>query len=521
MRRSKDLPHQVWCNSSGIALDSRILVRKSAGYYKKEKTRFFNVPAEEETEVHLGQLKRFSLRELQGVTDNFSNKNILGRGGFGKVFEVFNCLRERTESQSPVDWPIRRRNHTWAANLILEEEFEAVIRDFGLAKLMDNKDTHVTTAVHGTIGHISLEAFDLARLANDDDVILLNWVKGLLMKKKLQSLVDANMQDNYVVEQMEELIQVALLCTQDSPTERPKMSEVHDTIIVRTARLSLGTMSAEDLLFPGGESPSGASAVGSLDARERNLVHQKGDGDWRYASVKFEKVELDTPTFLTGEKFSSDNAIDFVNFYPRHARLQNMMYYFKMKVEVHLQVYTQKMVWSDKFKIVKEQYVDKAVCREIPIGTFLVMVNPDLCWMEKAKMHEFCLSGIYEKFDPSRTRVLCKITHQSCKNLVSPVIVDLETKSTSTLIEPSVVDNDNVLVQVTNDQVDSDPIVFGENFCFDDQGVEFFGNDDYSLDEVWLTELLNSVPEDEDTTIVGKRKLKQESFCGTKKLCLG
>jgi len=86
----------------------------------------------------------------------------------------------------------------------LDEDFEAVVGDFGLAKLMDYKDTHVTTAVRGTIGHIAPEylstgkssektdvfgygimllelitgqrAFDLARLANDDDVMLLDWV---------------------------------------------------------------------------------------------------------------------------------------------------------------------------------------------------------------------------------------------------------------------------------------------------------------------------------------------------------
>ena len=43
--------------------------------------------AEEDPTVHLGQLKRFSLRELLVATDHFSNKNILGRGGFGNVYK--------------------------------------------------------------------------------------------------------------------------------------------------------------------------------------------------------------------------------------------------------------------------------------------------------------------------------------------------------------------------------------------------------------------------------------------------
>ncbi|XP_009138188.2 BRASSINOSTEROID INSENSITIVE 1-associated receptor kinase 1 isoform X1 [Brassica rapa] len=308
---------------------------------KKPQEHFFDVPAEEDPEVHLGQLKRFSLRELQVASDNFSNKNILGRGGFGKVYKgrladgtlvavkrlkeertqggelqfqtevemismavhrnllrlrgfcmtpterllvypymangsVASCLRERPESQPPLDWPKRQRialgsarglaylhdhcdpkiihRDVKAANILLDEDFEAVVGDFGLAKLMDYKDTHVTTAVRGTIGHIAPEylstgkssektdvfgygvmllelitgqrAFDLARLANDDDVMLLDWVKGLLKEKKLEALVDVDLQGNYIDEEVEKLIQVALLCTQSSPMERPKMSEV-------------------------------------------------------------------------------------------------------------------------------------------------------------------------------------------------------------------------------------------------------------------------------------------------------
>lgn len=308
---------------------------------RKQQEYFFDVPAEEDPEVHLGQLKRFSLRELQVATDNFSNKNILGRGGFGKVYKgrladgslvavkrlkeertpggelqfqtevemismavhrnllrlrgfcmtpterllvypfmangsVASCLRERPPSQPPLDWSIRPRialgaarglaylhdhcdpkiihRDVKAANILLDEEFEAVVGDFGLAKLMDYKDTHVTTAVRGTIGHIAPEylstgkssektdvfgygimllelitgqrAFDLARLANDDDVMLLDWVKGLLREKKLDILVDPDMQNNYVDAEVESLIQVALLCTRGTARERPKMSEV-------------------------------------------------------------------------------------------------------------------------------------------------------------------------------------------------------------------------------------------------------------------------------------------------------
>nr|GEX41136.1 brassinosteroid insensitive 1-associated receptor kinase 1-like [Tanacetum cinerariifolium] len=56
--------------------------------------------------------------------------------------------------------------------------------------------------------------------------MLLDWVKGLLREKKLETLVDADLKGNYIDDEVEQLIQVALLCTQGTPLERPKMSEV-------------------------------------------------------------------------------------------------------------------------------------------------------------------------------------------------------------------------------------------------------------------------------------------------------
>lgn len=51
-------------------------------------------------------------------------------------------------------------------------------------------------------------------------------MKGLLKDKRLETLVDPDLAGKYPDDEVEQLIQVALLCTQGTPTERPKMSEV-------------------------------------------------------------------------------------------------------------------------------------------------------------------------------------------------------------------------------------------------------------------------------------------------------
>lgn len=92
-----------------------------------------------------------------------------------------------------------------AANILLDDDFEAVLGDFGLAKLVDTKVTHITTQVRGTMGHIAPEylstgkssektdvfgygitllelvtgqrAIDFSRLEEEEDVLLLDHVR--------------------------------------------------------------------------------------------------------------------------------------------------------------------------------------------------------------------------------------------------------------------------------------------------------------------------------------------------------
>ncbi|KAJ0039941.1 hypothetical protein Pint_26896 [Pistacia integerrima] len=332
--------------AGGVAAGAALLFAALAvgfAYWRQRKPRgyFFDVAEDKDPEVQLGQLKRFSLLELQVATNNFSEENILGIGGFSKVYKgrladgtvvavkrlkknrtrdgelefqaevkinsmvvhrhllplrgfcmdpterllVYPCmangsvalrLRERPPLVPPLDWPTRKRialgsakglsylhdhchpkiihRDVKASNILLDEEFEAVVGDFGLAIPMDYEDTHVTTTAHGTIGYIAPEYFttgkssektdvfaygsmllelitgrrplDLARLAEADDVMLLDWVRGFLKEKKLDMLVDPDLLDNYIDIKVEPLVQLALLCTQGSPLERPKMSQV-------------------------------------------------------------------------------------------------------------------------------------------------------------------------------------------------------------------------------------------------------------------------------------------------------
>ncbi|XP_059656166.1 protein NSP-INTERACTING KINASE 3-like [Cornus florida] len=140
-----------------------------------------------------------------------------------------------------------------AANILLDEDFEAVVGDFGLAKLLDHRDSHVSTAVRGTVGHIAPEylstgqssektdvfgfgilllelitgqkALDFGRVAKQK-VVMLDWVKKLHQEGKLNLMVDKDLKNNFDRVELEEMVQVALFSTQFNPSHRPKMSEV-------------------------------------------------------------------------------------------------------------------------------------------------------------------------------------------------------------------------------------------------------------------------------------------------------
>ncbi|KAL6297385.1 hypothetical protein ACE6H2_005527 [Prunus campanulata] len=226
-----------------------------------------NSAEDEVREVNFGQLRRYSLRELQDATDTFSHRNILGRGGFGTVY------RGRLADETLVAVKRLKAEKTQGEELQFQTEVELItmavhrnlLRLRGFCKteterllvypyMANGSVASWLRAVRGTMGHIAPEylstgkssektdvfgygvmllelvtgktASHLAQLAYDAKVSLFDWVKGLMKDRRWEALVDANLEEDYIIDEVEQLIQLALLCTQGSPGERPEMSEV-------------------------------------------------------------------------------------------------------------------------------------------------------------------------------------------------------------------------------------------------------------------------------------------------------
>ncbi|KAK8953276.1 putative LRR receptor-like serine/threonine-protein kinase [Platanthera guangdongensis] len=142
-----------------------------------------------------------------------------------------------------------------AANILLDDALDAVVGDFGLAKLLDHSDSHVTTAVRGTVGHIAPEYLSTGQSSDKTDVFgfgillldiisggrsldfaarsppqnkasLLDWVRKVQQERRLDLLVDRDLGAGFDRIEAMEMVQVALLCTQHLPGDRPRMSEV-------------------------------------------------------------------------------------------------------------------------------------------------------------------------------------------------------------------------------------------------------------------------------------------------------
>ncbi|KAJ6753910.1 PROMASTIGOTE SURFACE ANTIGEN PROTEIN PSA [Salix purpurea] len=98
-----------------------------------------------------------------------------------------------------------------ATNVLLDKDLNAKISDFGLAKLDEEENTHISTRIAGT-------------MPKEEFVYLLDWAYVLQEQGNLLELVDPGLGSHYSKVEAMRMLNLALLCTNPSPTLRPSMS---------------------------------------------------------------------------------------------------------------------------------------------------------------------------------------------------------------------------------------------------------------------------------------------------------
>ncbi|CAI8606860.1 unnamed protein product [Vicia faba] len=264
----------------------------------------------------------------------YMENNCLGRALFG-----------HQEQKLHLDWPTRMKiclgiakglaylheestlkivhRDIKATNVLLDKDLNAKISDFGLAKLDDEGNTHISTRVAGTIGYMAPEYAMRGYLTDKADVYsfgvvaleivsgksntnfnpmeefvyLMDWAYDLQEQGRLMELVDPNLGSRYSTEEAMRMLNLALLCTNTSPTHRPSMTlvvsmlegktRIQAPVINRGERGHHARLIASELLSEDSQ-PLDSSTFSheSIDGR-----HGSSNGPWVPTSISLQSKD--------------------------------------------------------------------------------------------------------------------------------------------------------------------------------------------------------------------------------------
>ncbi|XP_022736671.1 leucine-rich repeat receptor-like serine/threonine/tyrosine-protein kinase SOBIR1 [Durio zibethinus] len=195
---------------------------------------------------------------------------------FMKNGSLQDILLQVSEGTRELDWPVRQRIAKGLAagleylhmyhspriihrdlkpgNILLDDDMEARIADFGLAKAMPDANTHVTTSnLAGTVGYIAPEYHQtlkftdkcdiysfgvilgvlvMGKLPSDeffqhtDEMSLIKWMRNIMTSGNPTQAIDPKLLGKGYEEQMILVLKIAYFCTLDDPKERPSSKDV-------------------------------------------------------------------------------------------------------------------------------------------------------------------------------------------------------------------------------------------------------------------------------------------------------
>ncbi|XP_042002792.1 LRR receptor-like serine/threonine-protein kinase FEI 1 [Salvia splendens] len=225
--------------------------------------RFF----ERELEI-LGSIKHKYLVNLRGYCNSPTSKLLIY--DFLSGGSLDEALHERADQ---LDWEVRLNIIMGAAkglaylhhdcspriihrdikssNILLDGNFDARVSDFGLAKLLEDEESHITTIVAGTFGYLAPEYMQSGRATEKTDVYsfgvlmleivsgkrptdasfiekglnIVGWLNFLVSEQRQREIVDPHC-EGVQIESLDVILSIAIQCVSSLPEDRPTIHRV-------------------------------------------------------------------------------------------------------------------------------------------------------------------------------------------------------------------------------------------------------------------------------------------------------
>jgi hypothetical protein len=222
----------------------------------------------------IGSIHHINLVKMVGFCADKTNRLLVFEYMSGGSLDKW-IYYKRSGNNAPLDWSTRRRIITDIArglyylhegcrqriahldikpqNILLDDNFNAKVADFGLSKLIDRDESRVVTRMRGTPGYMAPEwltskitekvdvySFGVVVIEilsgrknidysqPDDSAQLIMVLRDKAMNSQLEEMIDRNSQDMHLCnkEEVIETMKLAMWCLQSDSNRRPSMSMV-------------------------------------------------------------------------------------------------------------------------------------------------------------------------------------------------------------------------------------------------------------------------------------------------------